>query len=130
MQQRYFAVGAAALLVMALACGDSNKNPVSATDPVSAPGGGAAGTDGSTLKVGAPTPQSPSGRTDSAQPTLVVGPAPGKFTSAAFTYRFQCLLGSTVVDEGTSATTSWKVSKALEMDTSYSWKARAEYQGP
>jgi hypothetical protein len=129
MQQRFLALGAAALLVMAVACGEGNKNPVSATDPAGAPSAGAAGADGSTLKATAPTAQSPSGRVDTGQPTLVVGAATGKFTTAAFTYRFQVLRGSTLVDEGTSPTTSWKVSKALEMDTSYTWKARAEYQG-
>ncbi len=129
MQQRFLALGAAALLVLAVACGDGNKNPVSATDPAGAPASGAAGADGSTLKATAPAPQSPSGRTDSSQPTLVIGPATGKYSSAAFSYRFQLMRGSTVVDEGTSATTSWRVSKALEMDTSYTWKARAEHQG-
>jgi len=129
MQQRFLALSAAALLVLAVACGDSTKNPVSATDPAGVPSSAAAGADGSTLKATAPAPQSPSGRTDSSQPTLVVGAATGKYASAGFSYRFQVLRGSTVVDEGTSATTSWRVSKALEMDTSYTWKARAEYQG-
>jgi len=129
MQQRFFALGAAALLTLAVACGDGNKNPVSATDPAAAPSSGAAGADGSTLKATAPSPQSPSGRADSSQPTLVVGAATGKFTSAPFSYRFQVMRGSTLVDEGTSPSTTWRVSKALEMDTSYTWKARAEHQG-
>ena len=129
MQQRFLALGAAALLILAVACGDGNKNPVSATDPAGMPVSGAAGPDGATLKANAPTLQSPSGRTDSSQPTLVIGAATGKYASAAFSYRFQVMRGSTLVDEGTSATTSWRVSKTLEMDTSYTWKARAEYQG-
>jgi hypothetical protein len=129
MQQRFLALGAAALLVLAVACGEGNQNPVSATDPAGMPASGAAGPDGSTLKASAPAPQSPSGRVESSQPTLVVGAATGTFASAPFAYRFQVMLGSTLVDEGTSATTSWRVTKALEMDTSYTWKARAEYQG-
>jgi hypothetical protein len=130
MQQRILALGAAALLVVVAACGDDNKNPASASAPTpSSAVSEAALADGSTLKATAPGQQSPSGDINSLQPTLVATASAGRYASAAFTYRFQVLLGSVVADEGASTTTSYRVSKALEVDTTYSWRARAEYQG-
>lgn len=130
MQQRIFALGAAALLVLAAACGDGNKNPASASSPTTTGSGSeAALADGSTLKVTAPGQTSPSGEIDTLRPTLVGTASTGKYASAAFTYRFQVLLNGGVIDEGVSSTPSYTVSKPLTMDTTYTWQARAEYQG-
>ena len=130
MQQRILALGAAALLSVVAACGDGNKNPASASAPTASPAATeAALADGSTLKVTAPGQTSPNGKINSLQPTLVATASTGRYASAPFTYRFQVMLGTAVADEGVSTRPTYRVSKALEVDTTYSWRARAEYQG-
>jgi hypothetical protein len=92
--------------------------------------------DGATLKATSPTPQSPINdiRLESLDtPTLTAnGSSPtqgGDFTSQ---YRFQLLdeSGTTVIsDSGLRSSPNWRPPVALAIDTKYTWRVRAEYDG-
>jgi hypothetical protein len=127
--------GAVAALSMAIACGDDKGNPASPSPAGSTTGSNAAA-DGSTLKVTAPTPVSPAnGSTpEDFTPTLTVNAATAKFVegSKSYTYRFELLQGSTVVQSAATAGRSW-TPQNLQNKTTYGWHARAEqgqYFGP
>jgi hypothetical protein len=64
--------------------------------------------------------------------TLVASTVTPKFTSAVLTYRFEVRSGSTVVASGTAAGSGSSVSftpAAIEPDTAFTWRVRAEAQG-
>jgi hypothetical protein len=95
--------------------------------------------DGSTLKVTAPVPQAPVNSTRltfGAPVTLTVGNASPLYTTAiALTYRFEVysangvrVYASPPVNAG-PATTSHVVTATLDTDQTFTWQARAEYQG-
>ena len=122
----------------AVTCGKESSPAVSpsTTSPTTAADGPA---DGSTLKVTAPVPQSPTGgqrleQTDAVP--LVARNAGRKFAADfALTYRFRVFnaAGSTVaetanVSEG-AGTTAYALTAQLEGDQTYSWQVRAEAQG-
>lgn len=124
---------ATALLAAAVACSDSPDSP--AAPAGTPPASGNAAPDGSTLKVSAPTPQSP---VNNAQPQtlmLVAGTSAPLFANGnppALTYEFQVLTtGGTVVNACTTTASpagnrvSASPSCALEFDTNYRWRVRA-----
>ena len=131
MYRRQFAVtGLAALIALAFAC---SRHPSAPTSPSAAGVGLNEAADESTLKVTAPTPQSPLNDvklTDS-PPTLVAGASSGKFASVTLQYRFQLFnAGSTMVqDSGLVASPSFKVTASLDFNARYTWRVRAESQG-
>jgi hypothetical protein len=122
---------AAVAIALATACGDKSSGPVSPTStPVA---DSAAGASGETLKVNAPTPESPAnGSTvDDFAPTLVVANAAGKFVAAQLDYQFQVAdpAGNVIETTGPlpagNGRTSHIVTAKLETNTIYTWHARA-----
>jgi hypothetical protein len=103
--------------------------------PVPAPDAAA---DGSTLKATTPAPVSP---VNGAQPTDVVvltaTKASGKFADIPLSYQFQVRSGSSVVyDSGVvggagsgSNVTHTPAASAMQPETTYTWRARATFQG-
>jgi len=131
MKRQFVLFVVSGLLATALACGDKS----SPAGPSPAGGGGSdsgATSDGTTLKVTAPTPVSPANGSTLADTnvSLTVSGAAGKFTTVSpLAYRFQILLNGQVVKEfRTSTSLSWKL-PTLDNNTTYAWHARAE-QGP
>lgn len=130
-QKRFVLCSATALLAVAVACSKSPQSPASpsATTEVA----GDLGPDGSTLKVTAPTPQSPVG---GAQPTTIVlvsGTSSALFPAAAvppLTYQFEVrnAAGATICTAtGTPSGSTVTVTPVctLDFDANYSWRVRA-----
>jgi hypothetical protein len=127
-------LGAASALALTLAC---NSAPNTPTAPgATAPGGTEAAPDGSTLKVVAPSPISPTGdtRLSNRVPTMTAGNSTGKFANTAYNYEFQLLTdGGQLVRAasiaGGSGTTTWVYPEELARDTAYKWQVRATLNG-
>jgi hypothetical protein len=122
---------ACGIVATALACGDNKSSNPAAP---SAPGGVTEGatTDGTTLKITAPTPVAPAnGSTleDNSVP-LRISASTAKFASSSgpLAYRFQILLNGQVVKEARVVALEWALPD-LESNTTYSWRSRGE-QGP
>lgn len=121
----------AAALAVALAC---SKNPETPIAPSSAqPGAAEAAADGSTLKVTAPTPQSP---VNNAQPDVLLLTAtratPTFGASAPLSYEFEIKTAGganacapAVVDGGSGANVSYAPNCTLQFDQPYTWRVRA-----
>lgn len=132
MHRKVLLYTATAVLGLAVACSKSTPNPTSPT--AAAPSETEAAADGSTLKVPAPNTTSPTGGAQVQDPvTLVASTVSPKFGGAAsLTYRFEVRSGSNVVASGTAAGSGSSVSftpPALEPDTNFTWRCRAESQG-
>jgi hypothetical protein len=122
-------------LAVAYGCADSMSTP---TSPAVAASDTAAAADGSTLKVTAPTLQSPIGgiRLDNLEPVFQVQNASARYGAMpGATYRFevQTMAGVVVatsfsITAGTG-TTSWEIPTEQTLDTRYRWRARAEFGG-
>ncbi len=139
-QGRTFALTClAALIGLTLAC---TGNPADSVSPSA--GGGPRGTnaaaDGSTLKVSAPVAVSPINGTKPAFGTeLVITNSTLQFAPGAvpLQYRFEIydsagatrIYQSPLVPAGAGGTTSHSPSANLTVDQTYTWWARAEYQG-
>ena len=134
-QRTLTASGVALCLAAAYGCADSMTAPTTPSSPTALIDAAA---DGSTLKVTAPTLQSPIGgvRLDNLVPVFRVQNSTARFASTpALTYRFEVqTMGGQVV--GTSgliaaggSTTTWAFPTEQTLDTRYRWRARAEYQG-
>jgi hypothetical protein len=129
MSKKLYLCAVAVALASAVACGSGEKS----SSPVSPTAGGTvdaadAGAEGQTLKVTAPTPQTPvNGSTlDTFAPALRITASTFKFQGAgAITHRFQLLNGSTVIAEATTTGTSW-VPPNLQNKTTYGWRSRGE----
>lgn len=127
MKRQFTLFVACGFLATALACGDKSSNPAAPSAPGTPTDG--ATTDGSTLKVTAPTPVSPANNStleDNSVP-LRISASTAKFTSSAgpLAYRFQILLNGQVVKEARVGGLEWALPD-LESNTSYTWRARAE----
>lgn len=136
MQQKGFLwMGALALVALAVACSGGDKAPASPTSPTlsSVTAGSDAAADGVTLKVNGPTPSSPIGgvRLTSMAATLSFQAATGKYVSGeSYTYRVQLMNASSVLlEEQSGKALSYAMKTALDADTLYRWRARAELQG-
>ena len=124
MQQKAFVVmGAAALMALMMACGESNS-PTSPANP------SPAAADGTTLKATAPALVDPIGgkRIADQQPTLTFKAASAKYaTGVTFTYRVQLLNAADApVEERTGTGLSVKMNTVLDVNKTYKWKVRAE----
>lgn len=132
-----FGAATVCALAVAVACSRHAPSPSapSAANPVSA----AANSDGSTLKVGAPTLQSPinGARLEQGAPVvLVAGNSTTTFTTPIeLSYRFEvtsptgAVIDNTLVPGGAGSTSRPLDASLLEGEATYSWRARAEYQG-
>jgi hypothetical protein len=126
--------GVALIVATLMACGGDKNNTVAPTS--TAVDGTEAASDGSTLKVAAPTPTSPTdGVTlDSRATTLIVTNASGTYvTPSNLKYRFvvETAAGATVltsgqITAGTSSTSYAIADRILSFATAYRWRARAE----
>jgi len=114
---------------MTLACTSSSSTPLSPETPA---GGGSSGTasDGSTLKVTAPVPQSP---INNQKPTigpakLVVGASTAPYVPViAVNYRYQIFNAANVmVENAVVNSTTYEVKTELTVNLRYTWRARAE----
>lgn len=126
------ALGVAAIVAAAVACDRTSSAPTSPT--TSAPATANAAADGSTLKVSAPTPQSPINDQTFQNPpiTLSASTSNAKYGSITPQYRFQVIspAGTTVQDSGLLNATSFQINQdLLTGKTRYTWRVRAEYQG-
>ena len=136
MQYKTLVVCASATaLAAALACSKNPETPVAPSS--SQPGVADAAADGSTLKVSAPTPQSP---VNEQQPDSLVLTA-GKSTaylrerdaalatsSRSRTRRNTTVCGPTVVGGGSGSTVSWTPSCTLEFDQPHTWRVQGGRQ--
>jgi hypothetical protein len=129
------AFGMALSLSVAYGCADSMGSPTSAPVPLSDTN---AASDGSTLKIAAPSLQSPINgvRLDNLEPVFRIQNAAARFgTTPAVAYRFevQTMAGAVVATSGLiaagTATTSWEIPAEQTLDTRYRWRARAEFGG-
>ncbi len=123
---------AAAILAMAVACSESPQSPAAPSG--SSPASGEAAADGSTLKVTAPSAQSP---VNGAQPqslTFVAGASgaqfPGGSTLPPLSYQVEVKnAGGTTVCTGTGSASGSTVtispSCSLAFDTNHTWRMRA-----
>jgi hypothetical protein len=133
-QKRFVLCSATAMLAIAIACSKSSETPVSpssSTDPSSA----ALPSDGSTLKVTAPTPVSP---INNAQPdgslVLIATKAQGKFVDITPSYEFEIknASGAVVYSRTTGGAgaganqVAHPVDATLEFDTAHTWRVRAK----
>jgi hypothetical protein len=129
------AFGMALTLAVAYGCADSMGTP---TSPAVAASQTDASADGSTLKVSAPTLQSPINgiRLDNLEPVFRIQNASARFgATPAVSYRFevQTMAGVVVGTSGAVAagngTTSWEFPTEQTLDTRYRWRVRAEFGG-
>lgn len=120
---------AAVALGAAVACSETRQAPLS---PSGTLGSLDAAADGSTLKVSAPTPISPTGggRVDTRRPTFTFGSSSGRYVSTTPGYRLELLDASTGAILGAQALpagqTAFTVEADLAADTTYAWRVRAE----
>jgi hypothetical protein len=128
--------GAAGLLALAVACGKNSPAPTSPS--ASSAGGVGAAADGSTLKASAPTPVSPiNGEQPQSSLVLVAQKSTGTYADFNPSYQFQIRSGSNVVyDSGVvggvgagANNVQHTPTTALIPDTTFTWRARASYQG-
>lgn len=126
-------IAATALLATAVACGDNPPSPVGPSATIAPEAEAGAAPDGSTLKVPAPAHVSPANGVtlEEFEVTLRVNPVTAKFTDEdQFAYRFELLLNGRAVRNVRTTTTRWVLDLSnLEVDTTYSWRARAEKAG-
>jgi hypothetical protein len=124
--------GVTVLLGLALACSSNSSTPLTPTTPGTVGSLGTA-SDGSTLKVTAPVVQSPANGTkpSTGPATLVVSSATAQFAGTPpLQYRFQVFNGANaMVENALVNSTSHAVDADLTVNASYTWQARAEYQG-
>ena len=123
--------GVTVLLGLAVACTSNSSTPLTPTTPIT--GGTPAAADGSTLKVTPPVAQSPVGgvKPSTGPATLVVGASTATFAgSTPLQYRYQVFnSANALVQDKLVSSTSYAVDADLTANASYTWQARAEYQG-
>ncbi len=134
MRGTHLVFAGAAALALVSGC-TSRSNPTSPTSSaVTTP---APSSDGSTLKVTAPTPTSPINDAQAAdsQPTLTASTAAPRFDSAGaalpLQYRFEVYgdTGAKVQDSGLMNSPAFKVTATLSFKKRQTWRVRAESQG-
>ena len=123
-----------AVLALAIAC--SKNSPAPAAPSGAGPGVTDASSDGATLKVTAPTPQSPINNAQPDQLAFTAGTSTGLFVSGmTFSYELQVRNtgGQTVCTAGPVAASGPTVTITptcnLDFDATYTWSMRAVHQG-
>jgi len=134
LQKKSVLCSAAAVLALAIGCSKTPTTPVAPAAPTDAGTGAAA--DGSTLKIGTPTPVSPVGGVQVTELTFTASKATGKFADITPSYQFQIRSGSTVVYDsgvtggsGSGANVSHTATATIDPDTNFTWRVRAVFQG-
>ena len=138
MQKRLLVCGMVVTLAMSVACSDHVTTPAAPSTSLTS-GSGAAAADEVTLKVTAPTQQSPQngGEVDSITPNLVIANATAQYAEAGtairmLKYRFavETAAGVSVhqntTDSGDALTGFRIPADLLERGVTYRWRARAE----
>jgi hypothetical protein len=132
--KKIVACASAAVLALAMACSKHSTTPVSPTSAL--PGTGDAAPDGSTLKVSAPTPQSPINGQQPDTLVLTASTSSAQFTATpALSYEFEIYnSANTRVYRGVQGSTSGgSVSHVptgqLDFDQPHTWRVRATYAG-
>ncbi len=130
--KKFVACASAAVLALAMACSKHSNTPVSPTSAL--PGTGEAAADGSTLKVTAPTPQSPINGAQLDTLVLTAGSSTAEFTSTpSLSYEFEINTPSNqrvyrgIQSGGTGSSVAHTVTGLLEFDAPYTWRVRAIY---
>lgn len=132
-RHKYALFGVGCVLAVSVACSNA-ATPLSPNTAV--PGAGAAGPNGETLKIAAPTTVSPTGGA-SVQIgfALVIGNVAGTYASFPVTYRWEIRnQAGTAVASGTRSassgtTTTVPIDASLDFDAAHTWRVRAEYDG-
>jgi len=130
MHKKLVACAAAAALALVFAC---SKNPEAPAAPGGAtPDASEAAADGSTLKVTAPTPQSPINNAQLDVLVLTAGTSTGRFVQGmTFSYEFEIRNagGNPVCNSGAIAasgsTVSFTPTCTLDFDAPHTWRVRA-----
>jgi hypothetical protein len=127
-------VRSSTVLALIVALASCSEAPNSAVSPSATSGSTDAAADGTTLKVGAPTPSSPvgGGRTETRRPTFVFGPATGRHTGVTPGYRVDVLDANgnlLAFRDLIPGQTSFEADVDLEYDRVYLWRVRAELDG-
>ena len=138
MKKKIILFGIVTLTAVAVACGEKAATPVSPSPAVSSDTA-AAGADGSTLKATAPAPQQPANGSTSAllTPNLVIANSTLKYLGdvalvGTLQYRFSvettggASVHNVLTGAGAGLTGSKVPAGALQPDTTYRWRARAE----
>jgi hypothetical protein len=128
-QSKWLVISGAALLATAIACGTT---PTPTSPASSAAVSAAAGASGETLKIGAPTLTSPTGNIQLTTSTVVLtySAVSGTYGTFAPSYQIELRdLAGTLIANPTVTTTSYTVTASLTLDTGYTWRVRATYQG-
>ena len=128
-QPKWLVLCGGTLLATAIACG-TTPSPTAPASTVAV--SGAAGASGETLKIGAPTPQSPINNVQLTTTTVVLTYAAVTGTYSTFTPSYQIELknpAGTVVANPTVTATTYTVTASMDFDTIYTWRVRATYLG-
>jgi hypothetical protein len=131
-----FLVVCTLVTAVSVACGGPPQAPTSPSAALPAASTGA-DSDTVTLKASAPTPTSPINNTkvDSSKPTLTINNAAASYVIVTLLHRFQVFdaSGTLVIDSGpvtsSGGTTAYTLAVDLVADKTYTWRARAEYDG-
>lgn len=133
LQKKFALCSATAMLAMAVGCSQSPQSPASPAG--TPPAGGAAAADGSTLKVSAPSPQSPVNGAQPSTMTFVAGASAPLYqvpSMPALSYEFQILTtggsvinGCTTIANPSGNTVSASPACTIDFDTNYRWRVRA-----
>lgn len=131
---KLLACASSAILAFALAC--SKNAPAPSAPSGTEPGISDAAADGSTLKVTAPTPQSPVNNAQPESLVLISGTSTGRFVqgvSLSYEFEVKNAGGTTVCTAGPIEASGSSVtatpSCSLEMDAPHTWRVRAVRQG-
>ncbi len=128
-QSKWLVLAGGVLAATAIACGTT---PSPTAPAAAAPTSAEAGASGETLKVGAPTVQSPANSVQLTSSTAVLTFTAITGTYATFVPSYQIELknaAGTLVANPTLTTTSYTVTATLAVDAIYTWRVRATYQG-
>ncbi len=130
--KKFVACASAAVLALAMACSKHSTTPVSPTAAL--PGAGDAAADGSTLKVTAPTPQSPINGQQPDTLVLTAGKSSAEFTNTpSLNYEFEVYNSANarvyrgVEAGGSGGSVSHSVTSFIEFDQPHTWRVRAIY---
>jgi len=124
-----------AVALFTVACADGTGKALTPTLPSDS---ATANADGTRLKASAPQPSSPraSARVSNLTPQLRLANAAGTYETAALTYDFEVLDGTTSValaegvPTGTDTASAWSVPRdTLKLNKTYGWRARAVFDG-
>lgn len=125
-RKTYVVTGVAALVALAIACGKQSDTPVSPSSARAVATNEAAGSQGETLKITAPTLISPINNVvlDGADATMVCTPPTGKFEPTTLAYDFELYDANNVkIRTEVVAGPQWVV-HGLDFKSNFTWRVR------